>query len=166
MIPLTFLWSKSSPIRLNCTIFLLFSLIHILRDARIKLLYASYNLYRKLILPHIFRNLGVRNMDHMLISSWFHLHSSVPLSYVQPPESRPGTVLVASGKTIPVIDLGAHDRAETLRHILRASEQYGFFQVYVEDLLSLTMFCFLFSYLMIWYFNACLIYLNFGEEFL
>lgn len=68
-------------------------------------------------------------MDHMLVSSWSHLYSSVPLSYVQPPESRPGTVAVASGKTIPVVDLGGHDHAETLRHILKASEEYGFFQV-------------------------------------
>ncbi|XP_061344236.1 protein DOWNY MILDEW RESISTANCE 6-like [Gastrolobium bilobum] len=68
-------------------------------------------------------------MDHMLLSNWFHLHSSVPSSYVQPPESRPGMVVVASGKTIPVVDLGEQDRAETMRHILRASEEYGFFQV-------------------------------------
>ncbi|KAK7340690.1 hypothetical protein VNO77_21400 [Canavalia gladiata] len=85
-----------------------------------------YNtIYRK----HIEGNIGVKNMDHMLVSSWFHLHSSVPLSYVQPPESRPGMVVVTSGKTIPVVDLGLHDRAETLSHILRASEDYGFFQV-------------------------------------
>ncbi|XP_027351436.1 protein DOWNY MILDEW RESISTANCE 6-like [Abrus precatorius] len=68
-------------------------------------------------------------MDHKLVSSWFHHHSSVPLSYVQPPESRPGLVVVSSGKTIPVVDLGVHDRAETLMHILKASEEYGFFQV-------------------------------------
>ncbi|KAG5016738.1 hypothetical protein JHK85_022874 [Glycine max] len=43
-------------------------------------------------------------MDQKLVSSWFHLHSSVPLSYVQPPESRPGM-------------------------ILKASEEFGFFQV-------------------------------------
>lgn len=68
-------------------------------------------------------------MDHMLVSSWFHLNSSVPLSYVQPPESRPGTVSVISGKTIPVVDLGGHDHGEILMNILRASEEYGFFQV-------------------------------------
>ncbi|RDX67879.1 Protein DOWNY MILDEW RESISTANCE 6, partial [Mucuna pruriens] len=67
-------------------------------------------------------------MDNMLVSSWFHLSSSVPLSYVQPPESRPGMV-VASGKTIPAVDLGLLDRAETLKHILKASQEYGFFQV-------------------------------------
>lgn len=65
----------------------------------------------------------------MLVSSWFNLSSSVPLSYVQPPESRPATVSVSSGKTIPVVDLGEHNRAETLFHMLQASEEYGFFQV-------------------------------------
>ncbi|XP_057436429.1 protein DMR6-LIKE OXYGENASE 1-like isoform X2 [Lotus japonicus] len=69
-------------------------------------------------------------MGHKLVSSWFHLSSSVPLSYVQPPESRPAaTAFAASGKAIPVVDLGGHDRAETLMQILRASEEYGFFQV-------------------------------------
>ncbi|XP_057436158.1 protein DOWNY MILDEW RESISTANCE 6-like [Lotus japonicus] len=68
-------------------------------------------------------------MDHKLVSSWYHLHSTVPLSYVQPPESRPGTVTVASGKAVPVVDLGGHDRAETLKQIFKASEEYGFFQV-------------------------------------
>ncbi|KAJ1406509.1 Non-heme dioxygenase N-terminal domain [Sesbania bispinosa] len=68
-------------------------------------------------------------MEHRLVSSWFHLHSSVPSSYVPPPENRPGMVAIASGKTIPVVDLVGQDHAETLRHILRASEEYGFFQV-------------------------------------
>ncbi|RDY03358.1 Flavanone 3-dioxygenase 2, partial [Mucuna pruriens] len=67
-------------------------------------------------------------MDQMLVSSWFHLHSSVPLPYVQPPESRPGTV-VASDKTIPVVNLGVLDHVETLKYIINASEEYGFFQV-------------------------------------
>ncbi|XP_020205014.1 protein DOWNY MILDEW RESISTANCE 6 [Cajanus cajan] len=70
-------------------------------------------------------------MDQMLVSSWFNLSSSVPLSYVQPPESRPGNGIdvVASGNKIPVVDLAHRDRAETLKHILKASQEYGFFQV-------------------------------------
>lgn len=69
-------------------------------------------------------------MEHMLVSSWFHLSSSVPSSYVQPPENRPcNGKVVASGKTIPVVDLGLNDRAQTLQHIFKASEEYGFFQV-------------------------------------
>ncbi|KAI4352390.1 hypothetical protein L6164_006647 [Bauhinia variegata] len=67
-------------------------------------------------------------MDQMLVSSWFNLHSSVPSSYVQPPESRPSHTVV-SEKSIPVIDLGGHNRAETLHKVLKASEEYGFFQV-------------------------------------
>ncbi|KAI4346719.1 hypothetical protein L6164_007591 [Bauhinia variegata] len=86
-----------------------------------------------------------KNMDQILVSSWFNLHSSVPLSYVQPPESRPGELAVAAGKSIPVIDLGGHDRAETLQKVLKASEEYGFFQVInhgvsadlIEDTLSI-----------------------------
>ncbi|KAF7822376.1 protein DOWNY MILDEW RESISTANCE 6-like [Senna tora] len=70
------------------------------------------------------------NMGEMLVSSWFHLHPSVPASYVQPPESQPGEQPVASGKTIPVIDLGGHhDHEDTLNLILKASQEYGFFQV-------------------------------------
>lgn len=44
-------------------------------------------------------------------------------------KGRPGTASVISGKTIPVVDLGGHDHAETLLQVLRASEEYGFFQV-------------------------------------
>lgn len=75
----------------------------------------------------------METMDEMLLSSWVNHHSSVPSSYVQPPESRPGRLIVSSGKTIPVIDLGGHDddhhHADTIKQILRASEEYGFFQV-------------------------------------
>ncbi|XP_061366865.1 hyoscyamine 6-dioxygenase-like [Gastrolobium bilobum] len=71
----------------------------------------------------------MENLDEMLVSSWFNVHSSVPPSYVQPPESRPGKVISTSSKTIPVIDLGGHDRSDTTKHIFKASEEYGFFQV-------------------------------------
>ncbi|KAJ1413951.1 Oxoglutarate/iron-dependent dioxygenase [Sesbania bispinosa] len=71
----------------------------------------------------------MENLDQMLVSTWFNVHSSVPLSYVQPPESRPGKVISPSGKTIPVIDLGGHDHAHIKKYILKASEEYGFFQV-------------------------------------
>ncbi|KAL2329659.1 hypothetical protein Fmac_017240 [Flemingia macrophylla] len=67
-------------------------------------------------------------MDHVLLSSWFHHCSSVPLSYVQLPENRPDMV-VASGNSIPVVDLGVLDHAQTLKHIMKASQEYGFFQV-------------------------------------
>ncbi|XP_045802883.1 protein DOWNY MILDEW RESISTANCE 6-like [Trifolium pratense] len=68
-------------------------------------------------------------MNNILVSSWFNLHSSVSLSYVQPPESRPDTISVLSGKTIPVVDLWGYVYTETLLHILKASMEYGFLQV-------------------------------------
>lgn len=68
----------------------------------------------------------METMAKMLVSSWYNVHSSVPPSYVQPPECRPGNLIAAAGKTIPVVDLGGHDIA---KHILKASEEYGFFQV-------------------------------------
>ncbi|XP_054800170.1 hyoscyamine 6-dioxygenase-like [Prosopis cineraria] len=69
------------------------------------------------------------NLDEMLVSSWFNVESSVPSSYVQPPESRPGNLIPASGKTIPVVDLGAHDPAVVAANILKACKDFGFFQV-------------------------------------
>ncbi|XP_057447754.1 hyoscyamine 6-dioxygenase-like isoform X2 [Lotus japonicus] len=74
----------------------------------------------------------MESLDQRLVSTWSHDHSSVPLSYVQPLESRPGSKVTNhnSCKTIPVIDLGGHnDRAHTTKQILKASEDYGFFQV-------------------------------------
>ncbi|KAF7822375.1 hyoscyamine 6-dioxygenase [Senna tora] len=69
-------------------------------------------------------------MDKKLISSWYNAHSSVPSSYVQPPECRPGNIIaVATDETIPVVDFGVHDRVDLVKHILKASEEYGFFQV-------------------------------------
>lgn len=74
----------------------------------------------------------MESLDQRLVSSWFHGHSSVPPTYVQPLESRPGCRFMSpSCMSIPVIDLGDrhNDRADTIKHILKASEQYGFFQV-------------------------------------
>ncbi|KAJ1435377.1 Oxoglutarate/iron-dependent dioxygenase [Sesbania bispinosa] len=68
-------------------------------------------------------------MDRKLVSSWYNLHSSVPSSYVQPPERRPGNAVLATNKTIPVIDLEGIDRADIIRSIIKSSEEYGFFQV-------------------------------------
>lgn len=71
-------------------------------------------------------------MDGKLVSSWYNLHTSVPQSYVQPPESRPCNavhVLSTNNQKIPVIDLGGHDRDDIIRNIIKASKEYGFFQV-------------------------------------
>ncbi|KAK8711645.1 hypothetical protein V6N13_146920 [Hibiscus sabdariffa] len=63
-----------------------------------------------------------------LISSWCY-DGSLPESYVMPPEKRPGDLVVPLEKSIPVIDLQCHDRNETIRQILKAGEEYGFFQI-------------------------------------
>ncbi|KAJ1406510.1 Oxoglutarate/iron-dependent dioxygenase [Sesbania bispinosa] len=68
-------------------------------------------------------------MDRKLVSSWCNLHSSVPSSYVQPPERRPGNAVLATDKTNPVIDLEGLDRADIIRNIIKSSEEYGFFQI-------------------------------------
>lgn len=74
-------------------------------------------------------------VDRKLVSSWYNLDSLVTSSYVQPPERRPGNAILASGKLVPVIDLGVHDRAVTIKNILNSSQDYVFFQVQIVDLL-------------------------------
>ncbi|KAL6978661.1 hypothetical protein U1Q18_020326 [Sarracenia purpurea var. burkii] len=53
----------------------------------------------------------------------------VPESYVLPPEKRPCVVLPC--KAIPVVDLEGlgRDRTELIRQIMKASQEYGFFQL-------------------------------------
>ncbi|GKU86325.1 hypothetical protein SLEP1_g862 [Rubroshorea leprosula] len=54
----------------------------------------------------------------------------IPASYVHPPEARPGNLIVPLGKSIPAIDLaGDRDQIQIIQAILKASEEYGFFQV-------------------------------------
>ncbi|KAF8401867.1 hypothetical protein HHK36_012815 [Tetracentron sinense] len=57
---------------------------------------------------------------------------SVPESYVVPLEKRPGNLVVPLCKTIPVVDLGGgdgRDQTEIIQQILKASQEFGFFQV-------------------------------------
>ncbi|XP_050363392.1 hyoscyamine 6-dioxygenase-like [Argentina anserina] len=68
-------------------------------------------------------------LDQKLVSSWFDVHQSVPETYVFPPEKRPGKLKVPVCKSIPVIDLGSHDRRDTIQQICKASQDFGFFQV-------------------------------------
>ncbi|PQQ17827.1 hyoscyamine 6-dioxygenase [Prunus yedoensis var. nudiflora] len=67
-------------------------------------------------------------LDQKLVSSWFDVQS-VPQTYVHPPEKRPGKLNVPLCKKIPVVDLGSHDRRDTIHRISKASEEFGFFQV-------------------------------------
>ncbi|KAK7381218.1 hypothetical protein VNO78_33749 [Psophocarpus tetragonolobus] len=72
----------------------------------------------------------MESLDKTLVSSWCNVRSNVPHSYIQPPENRPvGNYVTSTQKAIPVIDLGSHDRDDITKQILKASEEYGFFQV-------------------------------------
>ncbi|PSR94857.1 2'-deoxymugineic-acid 2'-dioxygenase [Actinidia chinensis var. chinensis] len=57
------------------------------------------------------------------------IQSAVPESYVLPPEKRP--TAVPPCKTIPVIDLQGldRDRTDLIQQIIKASQEYGFFQL-------------------------------------
>ncbi|KAA3468891.1 hyoscyamine 6-dioxygenase-like [Gossypium australe] len=79
-------------------------------------------------------NAFVVNIGHQLeklVSSWFN-NKTLPQSYIFPPETRPGNHIIPRSNTIPVIDLGnasAHDRTLVVQQILKASQEFGFFQV-------------------------------------
>ncbi|XVF21600.1 hypothetical protein REPUB_Repub12eG0103800 [Reevesia pubescens] len=66
-----------------------------------------------------------------LVSSWCN-NKTLPESYIFPPETRPGKLIVPSCNTIPVIDLSkaeGQNRTDIVQQILNASEEFGFFQV-------------------------------------
>ncbi|XP_058746216.1 hyoscyamine 6-dioxygenase-like [Vicia villosa] len=72
----------------------------------------------------------IKNMEKH-ISNWSSM-KSVPENYIFPPETRPGDVKIPISHSIPVIDLReAHDgnRANTVQKIIKAAEEFGFFQV-------------------------------------
>jgi len=59
---------------------------------------------------------------------------SVPEDYVFPPETRPGNFKIPINKTIPIIDLSEAqngDRTKTIQQIIKAAEEFGFFQVFI-----------------------------------
>ncbi|KAE8685359.1 zinc finger family protein [Hibiscus syriacus] len=62
-----------------------------------------------------------------LVSIWSK-NRPLPESYIFPPETRPGNLDVPTSKAIPVIDL-RQNRADVVHQILKAGEEYGFFQV-------------------------------------
>ncbi|XVF21601.1 hypothetical protein REPUB_Repub12eG0104000 [Reevesia pubescens] len=66
-----------------------------------------------------------------LVSSWYK-DKPMPESYIFPPETRPGKNIIPRSYTIPVIDLSkalGHDRTDIVQQILKASQEFGFFQV-------------------------------------
>ena len=81
---------------------------------------------------------------HKLISNrGSSIQSSVPESYILPPERRPS--VVPPCKTIPVIDLQGLDQdpKDLVQQIIKASQEYGFFQVILcfFFLVSLELLC-------------------------
>ncbi|CAI9288452.1 unnamed protein product [Lactuca saligna] len=70
------------------------------------------------------------SMD-VLTSNWSNIQS-LPESYVFPPERRPGTNNIPASKDIPIIDLEkiyGPERYEIVQHIIKASQDFGLFQV-------------------------------------
>ena len=66
-----------------------------------------------------------------LVSNWCK-DQSLPESYIFPPETRPGKLSIPSADTIPVVDLGeaSINRSNTILKVLKASQEFGFFQVH------------------------------------
>ncbi|KAK4281261.1 hypothetical protein QN277_012780 [Acacia crassicarpa] len=67
-----------------------------------------------------------------LVSSWYNNVQRVPQDYIFPPEKRPGDLRVPVDEVIPVIDLSEAeqgDRTPTIQKILKAAQEFGFFQV-------------------------------------
>ena len=74
---------------------------------------------------------STKPMDKLL-SSWSSSVKSLPESYVFPVDSRPGDTSVPLCNTFPVIDLEAalaNDRHDAIQQILKACQDFGFFQV-------------------------------------
>ena len=68
-----------------------------------------------------------------LLSSWSSNLKSLPENYIVPVEKRPGMPVPIS-KDIPVIDLGEEDRANRIQKIIKASQEFGLFQVFSFEL--------------------------------
>ena len=69
-----------------------------------------------------------------LVSTWSNNVQSMPAKYIMPPERRPGN-FISVCKDIPVIDLGeasAHLRADLVEQIMKASTEFGLFQVHTN----------------------------------
>ncbi|XP_027367087.1 protein DOWNY MILDEW RESISTANCE 6-like [Abrus precatorius] len=65
-----------------------------------------------------------------LLSNRFN-DGSIPEDYIFPPESRPGNIKIPFSSNIPIIDLNEaqSNRTNTIQKIIKASEEFGFFQV-------------------------------------
>lgn len=67
----------------------------------------------------------------LLVTGWCKNVESLPANYIMPPEKRPSHFSIS--KEIPVLDLGqeaGHGRADLIAQMIKASEEYGVFQVH------------------------------------
>ncbi|MCD7468168.1 hypothetical protein HAX54_006118 [Datura stramonium] len=64
----------------------------------------------------------------ILMSNWSNVEC-VPKTYIFPPESRPGKLEFPVCSDIPLIDLAHNHPAETIKQVIRACQEFGFFQV-------------------------------------
>ncbi|KAI5394931.1 hypothetical protein KIW84_061518 [Lathyrus oleraceus] len=74
-----------------------------------------------------------------LTPNWSSIES-VPENYIFPPETRPGDIEIPISHSVPVIDLSeAHsvDRTNTIQKIIKAAEEFGFFQHYDAYLITI-----------------------------
>lgn len=56
-------------------------------------------------------------------------YKTLPESYIRPENERPNLSQVSDCENVPVIDLGAKDRTQTIHQVFNACKNYGFFQV-------------------------------------
>ncbi|CAL5357353.1 unnamed protein product [Camellia sinensis] len=67
-----------------------------------------------------------------LVSSWSKNVHTVPENFVCSPEERLGDLAVPLCKGIPMVDLqqvDGHDRADSIKQIMKGSQDFGMFQV-------------------------------------
>lgn len=64
----------------------------------------------------------------ILISNWSNVEF-VPKTYIFPPESRPGKLEFPICNDIPLIDLAHNNSDETIQQVIRACQEFGFFEV-------------------------------------
>ncbi|XP_060185875.1 hyoscyamine 6-dioxygenase-like [Lycium barbarum] len=64
----------------------------------------------------------------ILISNWSNVES-VPKTYIFPPESRPGKLEFPIFNDTPLIDLAHNHPDDTIQQVIRACQEFGFFQV-------------------------------------
>lgn len=98
------------------------------------MVYITTSTYICLIHSNLRVNLETKILTmEVLMSNWSDVQS-MPENYVFPPDKRPGKLIFPDCKDIPTIDLEKAeglDRAEIIQQIMKASQEFGFFQVHI-----------------------------------